>query len=403
MVLTFRQRILVILVALGTIPTALALLGWALTLRGTDSAAVGRVAVQGVAETGRGLVETLDTLRMRPAERAALEAHVSELNEALTRVRQASVYNRLLSGGLALMILAFGAVILYASVRLGGHLSRQLSRPMEELIGWTDHIRRHEPLPEDQPRKGAPEFADLRHALREMAANLEQGRVRELEAERLRMFGEVARRVAHEMKNPLTPIRFAVAHLQRDATPAQAEVLEILRAEAARLEQMAKEFTQFGRLPEGPPSEIDLRELVDDVLRSSLPEGMRGRVDARQGAPAIVGHYEPIRRAFDNLVRNAVEACDGQGTVDVRIAPSGDTAVTVSVMDHGPGIPPEVAGRIFEPYYTGKRDGTGLGLALVRQAVEAHGGRIRVSPTPGGGATFTMELPRRPAAPMVPA
>jgi signal transduction histidine kinase len=166
---------------------------------------------------------------------------------------------------------------------------------------------------------------------------------------------------------------------------------------------MAKEFTQFGRLPEGPPSEIDLRELVDDVLRSSLPESMRGRVDARQGAPTIIGHYEPLRRAFDNLVRNAVEACDGQGTVDVRLAPSGDTAVTVSVMDHGPGIPPDVAGRIFEPYYTGKPDGTGLGLALVRQAVEAHGGRISVSPTPGGGATFTMELPRQPAARMVPA
>ncbi|MGH7658956.1 MAG: sensor histidine kinase [Gemmatimonadales bacterium] len=393
MVLSFRQRILLILVALGTVPAAAAILGWALTLRANDPAPVARAAVQGVATTGRDLVETLDTLRLRSAEREALNAHVAQMNEALIRVRQASVYTRLMSGGLALTLLLFGAIILYVSIRLGGHLSRQLSRPMEELIGWTDHILRHEPLPPDRPRRGAPEFEDLRRAIREMAASLEQGRARELEAERLRMFREVARRVAHEMKNPLTPIRFAVAHLQRDATPQQQEVLEILRTESARLEQMAREFTDFGRLPEGPPSEIDLRELLEEVLRNSLPDGMQGRVDARPGTERVTGHYDPLRRAFENLVRNAVEACEEQGALDVRISPSGDTGVTVVIADHGPGIEPGEAGRIFEPYYTRKPEGTGLGLALVRQAVEVHGGRISVGPTPGGGATFTVELP----------
>ena len=114
------------------------------------------------------------------------------------------------------MLLA-GAAFLYTSVRVGGHLSRQLSRPIEELIGWTGHIQRMEPLPPDRPRRGAPEFEALRQALREMASAIEQGRAREIEAERLRAFRETARRVAHEMRNPLTPIRLAVAQLARSS------------------------------------------------------------------------------------------------------------------------------------------------------------------------------------------
>lgn len=392
MALSFRQRILLVLIVLGTVPTAAALIGWALTLRASDPVAAGRGAIEQVGATGRNLLETMDTLRLSPAERAALSRHVSSLNNALSRMQQASTYTRFYSGALTLLLLAFGALILYASVRLGGHLSRQLSRPMDELIGWTGHIRRHEPLPPDRAQRGAPEFAALRTALREMAANLEQGRSRELEAERLRAFQEVARRVAHEMKNPLTPIRFAVRQLSRQLPPEQRETLDIIAAESERLEQMAREFTELGRLPEGPPADVDLGELLDELTRTSLPEQVRARWMQRDAGVVVVGHYDPLRRALGNILRNAVDAMAGQGDLDLAVTRKGG-GVEVVIGDHGPGLTPEGRQRLFEPYYTSKPQGTGLGLTLVRQTVEAHRGTIAVEDTPGGGATFRLWFP----------
>jgi two-component system nitrogen regulation sensor histidine kinase NtrY len=397
MALSFRQRILLVLIVLGTVPTALALLGWALTLKARNPVAAGRGAIEQVAGSGRDLLETLDTTRLRPRERAALSRHVANLNDALSRVQQATTYTRIYSGALTLVLLLFGGVVIYASVRLGGHLSRQLSRPMEEVIGWTGNIRRHEALPADRPQKGAPEFAALRTALREMAANLEQGRVREIESARLRAFQEVARRVAHEMKNPLTPIRFALAHLQRQSLPEQAEMIDVIGAEAERLEQLAKEFTALGRLPEGPPAEVDLEELLDELTRTSVPGTITARLNRSLGRRTILGHYDPLRRALGNILRNACEAMNGAGVLDLAVRDSGG-GVQVEIADHGPGIPADLKPRIFEPYFTSKSDGTGLGLTLVRQTVEAHGGTIEVADTPGGGATFRIWLPARAAA-----
>ncbi len=395
MALSFRHRILLVLVLLGTVPTTAALIGWALTVRANNPVAAGRGAIERVGESGRNLLGSLDTTRLRRSEREALNRHKAELNDAMSRVNQASTYTRIYSGALTLLLLAFGAIIIYASVRLGGHLSRQLSRPMEELIGWTGNIRRHEPLPEDQPRRGAPEFAALRTALREMASNLEQGRARELEAERLRTFREIARRVAHEMKNPLTPIRFAIAQLKRDAAPHHAESLDVIASEAARLEQLAREFTDFGRLPEGPAADVDLAELLEELTRTSLPEGVSARLTIAPGSHTVTGHYDPLRRALGNILRNAVEAMDGRGHLELATGER-DGGVVVSVADHGPGILPEGREHLFQPYYTSKADGTGLGLTLAQQAVEAHGGSIRVRDTPGGGATFELWFPQGP-------
>jgi signal transduction histidine kinase len=281
--------------------------------------------------------------------------------------------------------------VLYASVRLGGHLSRQLSRPIDELVGWTGNIRRQEPLPPDRPRRGAPEFAALRTALREMADALERGRAREIEAERLRAFRETARRVAHEMRNPLTPMRLAVAQLSRSSTPAQREAIDVLVAESDRLEQLAREFTEFGRLPEGPAAPVDLTELLDELARTTLPAGMQARLALDPATPVVEGHYDPLRRAFSNILRNAVEACGGTGEIEIATAPENGGARIV-IRDHGPGIPPELEGRIFDPYCTGKQGGTGLGLALAKQTVELHRGTIGVETTPGGGATFVVRL-----------
>ena len=389
--LSFNQRILLILICLGALPTALAILGWGLTIRSTTPAAGPAQALEEVGATGRTLLETLDSTRLSAAERAALAEHASRLNAALGQFQRAEAFGRYYYAGLGLVVFLVGAAFLYASVRLGGHLSRQLSRPIEELIGWTGHIRRQEPLPPDRPRKGAPEFAALRTALREMAEALERARTREIEAERLHAFRETARRVAHEMRNPLTPIRLAVAQLRRSSAVTQQDAIEVLVAESDRLEQLAREFTEFGRLPEGPAALVDLSELLDELSRTTLPPTMQARLSLDVATPAIEGHYDPLRRAFSNILRNAVEACAGDGTIEIIARPEGGGA-RIEIRDHGPGIPPELEGRIFDPYCTGKEGGTGLGLALAKQTVEHHGGRIGVKPTPGGCATFVVEL-----------
>ncbi len=389
--ISFHRRILLILICLGALPTALAILGWGLTIRASSPTTGPRQALEEVGASGRALLQVLDTTRLAPVERAALSQHATTLNSALGRLQRAETFGRYYYAGLALAVLLLGAAFLYASVRLGGHLSRQLSRPIEELIGWTGNIQRMEALPPDQPRRGAPEFAALRTALREMAGALERGRAQEIEAERLRAFRETARRVAHEMRNPLTPIRLAVSQLSRSATREQGDAIEVLTAESGRLEQLAREFTEFGRLPEGPAAPVDLVELLDELARTTLPPGMTSRLALDPATPALLGHYDPLRRAFSNILRNAVEACEGTGELEIAAAPE-DGGARILVRDHGPGIPPEARSRIFDPYWTGKQGGTGLGLALAKQTVELHRGTIDVEPTPGGGATFVVRL-----------
>jgi two-component system, NtrC family, nitrogen regulation sensor histidine kinase NtrY len=389
--LAFRQRILLILICLGAVPTAAAILGWALTVRSTTPAAGARQAMEQVGASGRVLLETLDSTRLTAPERRALAAHAARLNSALVQFQRAETFGRYYYAGLGLVVLLVGGTFVYASMRMGGHLSRQLSRPIEELIGWTGHIRRMEPLPPDRPRRGAPEFEALRTALREMAAALERGRDEALEAERLRAFRETARRVAHEMRNPLTPIRLAVARLTRNATPTQQDALAVLAEESGHLEQLAQEFTEFGRLPEGPAALVDLAELLTGLVRSSVPPNMTVQLALEPDLPPLQGHYEALRRAFGNLVRNAVEACEGRGVLEIA-GRREDGGVRIEIRDHGPGVPTELGGRLFDPYVTTKAGGTGLGLALAKQTVVMHGGNISVEATPGGGATFVVRM-----------
>jgi signal transduction histidine kinase len=119
---------------------------------------------------------------------------------------------------------------------------------------------------------------------------------------------------------------------------------------------------------------------------------MSARLNLDPRTPVLLGHYDPLRRAFSNILRNAVEACEEQGVLDISAAADDGGGVRVEISDRGPGIPPETAGRIFDPYFTGKAGGTGLGLALVKQTIEMHGGTISVQETPGGGATFVVRI-----------
>jgi signal transduction histidine kinase len=128
-----------------------------------------------------------------------------------------------------------------------------------------------------------------------------------------------------------------------------------------------------------------------DLGKSAVPAEVDVTVRANGEPCRLLGYYEPLRRAFANLLRNASEAMQGRGAIDVGVSRDGPGLV-VTIADHGPGIADELRQRVFEPYFTTKQDGTGLGLALVRQTIEAHSGTITVADTPGGGATFSIVL-----------
>jgi two-component system nitrogen regulation sensor histidine kinase NtrY len=394
MSLPFRQRIFIILVALTAVPTALAVVGWALAVRTVAPSAGARVALEDMAASARLMVDRMDTTHLSPRERAAFREHLEQLSNSVTLARRAETYLRYYAGGFAAVVFVLGAFVVIAAVRLAGHLSRQLSRPIDELVGWTRLIRRRMPLPAGLPTRGAPEFEALRQALRELAMALDAARERELEAERLRAFREVARRVAHEIKNPLTAMRIAVDQLERTGGQPDSRTvtaLEVMGAETERLERLAKEFSDFGRLPEGPKSEVDLVDLLMDLGRSAVSGEVEVSVRTNGEPCRLLGYYEPLRRAFANLLRNASEAMGGRGSIDVGVSRDG-TGLVVTIADHGPGVPDELRQRVFEPHFTTKADGTGLGLALVRQTIEAHSGTISVAETPGGGATFSIVL-----------
>src|SRR2546425_2903394 len=240
MALPFRQRIFLILVALTAVPTALAVVGWALAVRTVGPSAGARVGWEEVAASARDMVDRIDTTRLAPRERAAVRRLLEQVSTELTLSRRAETYLRYYTGAFAGVVVVLGAGVVFAGVRVAGHLSRQLSRPIDELVGWTRLIRRRMPLPAGPPTHRAPGFEARRPALRELATALDQARDKELEAERLRAFREVARRVAHEIKNPLTAMRIALDQLRRSAGQADERTgtaIEVLGAETERLER----------------------------------------------------------------------------------------------------------------------------------------------------------------------
>jgi signal transduction histidine kinase len=140
-------------------------------------------------------------------------------------------------------------------------------------------------------------------------------------------------------------------------------------------------------------------ELLLELGQTAVPDGVKVNVQTQGARRSLLGYYDPLRRAFSNLLRNASEAMHGQGAIDITVTGNGTSGeisahpLIVTISDHGQGIPSDLRQRVFEPYFTTKTDGTGLGLALVRQTLEAHGGSIDAGETPGGGATFTLTFP----------
>ena len=330
-----------------------------------------------------------------PAIAAAASRHRAELEGSITNARRWEYVVERWIAVLPLAGIVLGVLLAMGALRASRSIGRRLSRPVEELAGWVERVARREPLPPDRGRAAADEFAVLREAIRRMASELETSRTRELEAERARAWVGMARRVAHELKNPLTPIRLALRTLQRGGVEGadQLEAVEVLDVESARLEELARTFAQLGRIPEGPPSEVDLVEMLEYLLRTHLPPGIRGSLRAPATVPSIPGHPDALSRAFANLLLNAGEAAtEGGGTVTVVIE-SEANEVRVRVLDDGLGISADPPERVWEPDYTTKPRGTGLGLALVAQAVHAHGGRVWARNRAEGGAEFGVALP----------
>src|SRR5262249_33208709 len=268
------------------------------------------------------------------AQKRALDAHERVLRSSVVNSRQADFVFRQGAKMIALTTLLGVLVIGVVASRVAGHLSRSLSRPLRELVGWTERIAGGEPLPTTPPRRGAPEFEVLRRSMREMAGELEIGRARAAEAERSAALRESARQVAHELKNPLTPIRFAVERLQRAAPPELAETVDVLATESQRLEAMARSFAQFGRLPEGPRAEVDVGELARYTARATIPPEVEVSVDIASDIPMIHGHHDALARALSNVMLNAVDACRAGGRIAVRVRSTtlnGDASVEVAV------------------------------------------------------------------------
>lgn len=396
----FRGRLFLILLAFALIPSIIISVAWSATGGFALSLAGASAAWDSAAATGSRAANVVRSAPLTPEQRIALDTHEQTLRQNVILARQAGYVFRRAARQLAVASLIAVLLLGLVASRVAGHLSRNLSRPLQELVDWTGRIGRGEPLPDTPPRRGAPEFQVLRRRMRDMSRELELGRSRALEAERAATLRESARQVAHELKNPLTPIRFAVERLRRDAPPELAETVEVLQIESQRLEAMARAFAQFSRLPEGPPAEIDVGELVRYTARATIPQTLAGAVEVDPNVPMIHGHHDALARALSNVMLNAVDACEaaGGGRVDVRVRaatldPGSRRGVEISVADTGAGIAPDRIARIWEPYVTSKAGGTGLGLAIARQAVLAHDGEVAAQSVVGEGTEIRFVLP----------
>jgi len=394
------RRILFLAILLGAfVPAAIAIGGGTLLLRGIGDAAGTAGPWSAVAESGGELIDAAREAAPGDTVLARLsEEHSSALSES---VRLSNLYALLLDRtGQLLPFVAGGLLVIITLLAAwaAGRFSGRLSRPVAEMVDWTKRIAAGESLPD--ARDGSAEireFSKLRSALRGMDRELAEARSREVESARVRAWSEMARRVAHELKNPLTPIRMSASALSRAEDAATRQAAEIILEETGRLEERARSFSRYGRPPEGPAAEVDLDELLRTLVRRET--GDEGgddtlHLEVEAGLPRVFGHHDPLERAILNLVVNAREAmADAGGRVTIRAHGEGEEIV-IAVNDAGPGVPPELIDRVWEADFTTRSRGTGLGLAIVRQTVEAHRGRVTVHNRDEGGASFRIHLPR---------
>jgi signal transduction histidine kinase len=316
----------------------------------------------------------------------------------------------LAAGDVAIRQREFAHLVLVGVV-LGGILSlalsvlvgRALSRPIGELRRAAAAVG-HGRLKVRLPEKRADEFGDLFASFNRMARRLRRARAQELRTARILAWGEMARQVAHEIKNPLTPIKLSIQHIRRaysDGRPDYEEILESnvdqILDEIDRLTDIARAFSRYGAPQERPGATepVDIAAVVRDTLTlyKAPDRDVRYRFEVRDQDTVAAARKAELREVLVNLLENARAAVGDAGTVEVRIVGDG-RCVRLEVHDDGEGIPADQLTSIFEPHFSTRSSGTGLGLAIVRRLVEGWGGEVRAESEVGKGTMIRVEIPR---------
>jgi len=293
-------------------------------------------------------------------------------------------------------------------------IAARVTRPVEQLAAgaravaagnWSARVEI------GSPESGARgEIGELARAFNSMTCQLAEQRERLVQAERVAAWRELARRLAHELKNPLFPLQITVENLRRAREQNPDEFDEVfsegtatLLAELENLNNIVGSFSDFAKMPPPEFDRVNVNELVRDVLRLFEAQwDAAGRPPIRpelyldEKVRPIQADPQQLRRALQNLILNAMDAMPSGGALTIRTTPH-DGGVRLEMSDTGAGLTPEECERLFTPYYTTKRHGTGLGLAIVQSVVSDHGGRISVESETGRGTKFVLELPARPA------
>jgi nitrogen fixation/metabolism regulation signal transduction histidine kinase len=297
------------------------------------------------------------------------------------------------------LTLGIGAVALLGALVAAAALSGRIARPIRKL---SEGARRVAAGDFDSAVAVGPddEIGDLGRAFNSMTAELARSRDRLLQAERVAAWREMARRLAHELKNPLFPIQLSIETLRRAHAEGREfdglfrESSDTILEELRSLRKIIDEFSEFARMPQPVLEPTDLNAVVEQTLALYQAQANGCRVEAALGQdlPTLAADRVLLGRAIGNLIANALEAMPGGGALRVRTSrrPGG---LCVEVEDTGPGLTEEQRTRLFTPYFTTKKGGTGLGLSIVQGIVTDHGGRIEVRSEPGQGTTFTLILP----------
>jgi nitrogen fixation/metabolism regulation signal transduction histidine kinase len=257
--------------------------------------------------------------------------------------------------------------------------------------------------------ESSDELGELAASFNRMTADLSQQKERTLQAERVAAWRELARRLAHELKNPLFPLQVTVENLVR-ARQKSPEIFDevfqegtaTLLAEITNLKNIIGRFSEFSRMPQPQRRPTQVNDVAHSVLRifsAQFREQNRiaVRTELADALPEIPADPDLLQRALQNLVLNAIDAMPQGGELTIRTRGLRDY-VEILVSDTGSGLTEEECSRLFTPYYTTKQHGTGLGLAIAQSVVSDHGGKISVESTKEKGTTFRIELPCEPQA-----
>jgi two-component system, NtrC family, nitrogen regulation sensor histidine kinase NtrY len=301
-------------------------------------------------------------------------------------------------------MLVGGTGILFA-VLLSSWAAARFTRPVEDLAAAarevaSGNLRAHVQV------TSTDEIGDLAEAFNRMTRDLLEQKERLIQSERVAAWRELARRLAHELKNPLFPLQLTVENLVRARQQSPAVFEEIFRessatllAEIGNLKQIISRFSEFSKMPQPQFQPVVINDVVEGVVRlfqAQLETRESGKIachlDLNARREPIAADPELLHRALSNLVLNAMDAMPEGGTLMLRTRDA-EGRVRIEVADTGVGLTPEECERLFTPYYTSKHHGTGLGLAIVQSVISDHGGTISVQSQPEHGATFLVELP----------